>query len=99
MPLKAETVDVTSNSLPEVVVTASQSNPSMGGGLYQYLVNKGAQSLASFAKRKQLAEAWGINNYTGTAEQNALLQKMFEHQFVLAEMSNNTRGLRKGLDY
>lgn len=72
---------------------------SLGGGIYEYLVNKGAQSLASFAARKKLAEQWGINNYTGTAEQNALLQRMFEHQFALAESSNNTRGLRKGIDY
>ena len=82
--------------LPEVV---AQAPPSLGGGIYEYLVNKGAQSLASFAARKKLAEQWGINNYTGTAEQNALLQSMFEHQFALAEMSNNTSGLRKGIDY
>ena len=82
--------------LPEVV---AQAPSSLGGGIYEYLVNKGAQSLASFAARKKLAEQWGINNYTGTAEQNALLQRMFEHQFALAEMSNNAQGLRKGIDY
>ena len=82
--------------LPEVV---AQAPSSLGGGIYEYLVNKGAQSLASFAARKKLAKQWGIKNYTGTAEQNALLQRMFEHQFALAEMSNNTRGLRKGIDY
>lgn len=87
--------------LPEAVFTqnVTQAPPSLGGGIYEYLVNKGAQSLASFAARKKLAEKWGIENYTGTAEQNALLQRMFEHQFALAEMSNNAQGLRKGIDY
>lgn len=91
--------DTEPQMLEEVVVTANRKPNTLGGGIYEYLVKKGAQSLASFAKRKQLAEAWGIENYRGTAEQNALLQKMFEHQFALAETSNNTRGLRKGIDY
>ena len=85
--------------IEEPVAVVAQAPPSLGGGIYEYLVNKGAQSLASCAARKKLAEQWGINNYTGTAEQNALLQRMFEHQFALAEMSNNTQGLRKGIDY
>ena len=94
-----ELLDTYPNMLPEVVATPQPNTSSLGGGIYEYLVNKGAQSLASFAARKKLAEKWGINNYTGTAEQNALLQRMFEHQFALAEMSNNTQGLRKGIDY
>ena len=94
-----ELLDTYPNMLPEVVATPQPNTSSLGGGIYEYLVNKGAQSLASFAARKKLAEQWGIENYTGTAEQNALLQRMFEHQFALAEMSNNTQGLRKGIDY
>ena len=94
-----ELSDMSPNMPPEVVVTSQPTTSSLGGGIYEYLVNKGAQSLASFAARKKLAEKWGIKNYTGTAEQNALLQRMFEHQFALAEMSNNTQGLRKGIDY
>lgn len=83
--------------LSEIVVTASK-NP-LGGGLYEWMIKNGLQSLTSFNKRKKYAQQWGIDNYTGTAEQNALLQKMLEYQLALAEASNNTKGLRKGLDY
>ena len=63
--------------LGEVVVTGSR-NP-LGGGLYQWMVNNGLQSLASFKERKRLATQYGISNYIGTAQQNAQLQKLMEN--------------------
>lgn len=53
-------------------------NP-MGGGLYQWMIENGLQSLASFQTRKNLAANYGISNYIGTAQQNAQLQKLMEN--------------------
>ena len=83
--------------LGEVVVTGSR-NP-LGGGLYQWMVNNGLQSLASFKERKRLAAQYGISNYIGTAQQNAELQKFLDADLRQAETSGGRFGLRKGLDY
>ena len=83
--------------LGEVVVTASR-NP-LGGGLYQWMVENGLQSLASFKERKRLATQYGIPNYIGTAQQNAELQKYLDADLRQAETSGGKSGLRKGLDY
>lgn len=69
--------DVIDNA--EIVVEAPRKrvNP-MGGGLYQWMVENGLQSLASFQTRKKLAASYGIPNYIGTAKQNALLQNKMQ---------------------
>ena len=65
--------------LGEVVVTApSKKVNSLGGGLYQWMTENGLQSLASFQTRKKLAANYGIPNYIGTAQQNALLQNKMQ---------------------
>lgn len=66
--------------LGEVVVTAPSKkvNP-LGGGLYQWMVENGLQSLASFQTRKKLAANYGIPNYIGTAQQNADLQRLMQN--------------------
>lgn len=86
--------------LGEVVVTApsKKTNP-LGGGLYQWMVENGLQSLASFKERKRLATQYGIPNYIGTAQQNAELQEYLEADLRQAETSGGRFGLRKGLDY
>ena len=81
--------------LGEVVVTA----PSLGGGLYQWMVKNGLGELASFRNRKKLAAKYGIPNYIGTAQQNAELQKFLDADLRQAETSGGRLGLRKGLDY
>ena len=88
------------NVLPEIVVEAPRKrvNP-MGGGLYQWMVENGLQSLASFKERKRLATQYGIPNYIGTAQQNAELQEYLDADLRQAETSGGRLGLRKGLDY
>lgn len=88
------------NVLPEIVVEAPRKrvNP-MGGGLYQWMIENGLQSLASFKERKRLATQYGIPNYIGTAQQNAELQEYLEADLRQAETSGGRSGLRKGLDY
>lgn len=73
-------------------------NP-LGGGLYQWMVENGLQSLTSFKERKRLATQYGIPNYIGTAQQNAELQKYLDADLRQAETSGGRSGLRKGLDY
>ena len=88
--------------LEEVVVSAPKivrpANP-LGGGLYQWMVENGLQSLASFKERKRLATPYGIPNYIGTAQQNAELQEFLDADLRQAETSGGRSGLRKGLDY
>ena len=73
-------------------------NP-LGGGLYQWMVEKGLGDLASFQNRKKLAARYGILNYIGTAQQNTELQKFLDADLKQAEISGGRLGLRKGLDY
>ena len=77
----------------------TNTTPSLGGGLYQWMVENGLQSLASFKERKRLATQYGIPNYIGTAQQNAELQEYLEADLRQAETSSGRSGLRKGLDY
>ena len=67
--------------LEEVVVSAPKivkpANP-LGGGLYQWMVENGLGDLSSFQTRKKLAASYGISNYIGTAQQNALLQNKMQ---------------------
>ena len=77
----------------------TNTTPSLGGGLYQWMVENGLQSLASFKERKRLATEYNIPNYIGTAQQNAELQKYLEADLRQAETSGGRSGLRKGLDY
>lgn len=90
------------NSEPARMSVADQEktykNP-LGGGLYQWMVEKGLGNLASFQNRKKLAARYGILNYIGTAQQNTELQKFLDADLRQAEISGGRLGLRKGLDY
>lgn len=90
------------NSEPARMSVADQEktykNP-LGGGLYQWMVEKGLGNLASFQNRKKLAARYGILNYIGTAQQNTELQKFLDADLKQAEISGGRLGLRKGLDY
>lgn len=77
----------------------TNTTSSLGGGLYQWMVENGLQSLASFKERKRLATQYGIPNYIGTAQQNAELQKYLDADLRQAETSGGKSGLRKSLDY
>ena len=77
----------------------TNTTPSLGGGLYQWMVENGLGDLASFQNRKKLAARYGILNYIGTAQQNTELQKFLDADLRQAEISGGRLGLRKGLDY
>ena len=57
----------------------TNTTPSLGGGLYQWMVENGLGDLASFQNRKKLAANYGISNYIGTAQQNADLQRLMQN--------------------
>ena len=86
---------------PSVVFAPKIVRPanSLGGGLYQWMVENGLGDLASFQNRKKLAARYGILNYIGTAQQNTELQKFLDADLKQAEISGGRLGLRKGLDY
>ena len=68
--------------LEEVVVSAPKivrPANSLGGGLYQWMIENGLGDLASFQNRKKLAANYGISNYIGTAQQNADLQRLMQN--------------------
>lgn len=70
--------DVIDNT--KIVVEAPRKKVnSMGGGLYQWMVENKLGDLASFQTRKKLAANYGISNYIGTAQQNADLQRLMQN--------------------
>lgn len=84
--------------LEEVVVTASNNNPS-STGIYEWMSKNGLGSKASYGERKKLASQYGIEGYKGTATQNNQLLEILKQQIQLGQISNGRQGLRQGVDY
>jgi len=76
----------------QVSSTVATSKPSnsgyTGGSLVDYLKSIGVDS--SFNNRSKLAQANGINNYTGTASQNTTLLNKLRNKGTSPSQTNNT---------
>lgn len=78
--------------LPEVVITAPKKNKTNNQITFvDWLKKTGTDS--SFANRKTLAQKYGINNYTGTYDQNIQLWKRLSADPEFASKYTGRRGV------